>query len=47
MVENMGHSTLVLQQWDRLMQIFEQGDSEDVIIDGKSLDLAAIVAVAR
>ena len=43
----MGHSTLVLKEWDRLMQVAGQGDLEEVVIGGKSLDLAAIVAVAR
>jgi hypothetical protein len=43
----MAHSTLVLKEWDRLLQIIGQGDSEELVVDGKSLDLATIIAVAR
>jgi hypothetical protein len=45
----MAHSTLVLEEWDRLMRIARQEGPQDVVvvIDGKSLDLATIVAVAR
>jgi hypothetical protein len=47
----MAHSRLVLESWDRLMQILgrgqDQGHGEEVVVDGKSLDLASVVAVAR
>lgn len=43
----MAHSILVLTEWDRLMQIVGRGDSEAVVVDGNSLDLATVVAVAR
>jgi hypothetical protein len=43
----MAHSALVLQGWDRLMQIVRGGDLYHVVVDGRSLDLAAVVAVAR
>lgn len=43
----MAHSTLVLKEWDRLMRIARHEDTLLIIIDGKSLDLATIVAVAR
>ncbi len=44
----MAHSTLVLEEWDRLMQFAGQDHSQEVVVvDGKSLDLAKIVAVAR
>lgn len=47
MLETMEHSTLVLKEWDRLMQMVGKSDPEAILIDGKSLDLAAVVAVAR
>lgn len=43
----MAHSNLVLRDWDRLMRIAGRGDSPEIVVDGKSLDLAAVVAVAR
>lgn len=43
----MAHSTLVLESWVRLVEILGKGHSEEVVIDGKSLDLAVVVAVAR
>ena len=45
----MTHSALVLKEWDRLMRIVGRHDDPQdiVIIDGKSLDLAAVVAVAK
>jgi hypothetical protein len=43
----MAHSTLVLEEWDRLMRIVREHDESIVVVDGKSLDLAAVVAVAK
>jgi hypothetical protein len=43
----MAHSTLVLKEWDRLLRIVGRSVPEEIVIDGKSLDLATIVAVAR
>jgi hypothetical protein len=43
----MAHGTLVLESWVRLVQILEAGEGEVVVVNGKSLDLAAVVAVAR
>ena len=45
----MAHTALVLKEWDRLMRIVGRDDhSQDtVVVDGKSLDLATVVAVAK
>ena len=44
----MAHSALVLEEWDRLMKIVrEDGESKGVVVDGRSLDLATVVAVAK
>lgn len=49
----MAHSSLVLAEWDRLMRLVEnengrRGDDDVlVVVDGKSIDLATVVAVAR
>ena len=45
----MAHSALVLDEWDCLMSIVRQWDESKgtVVVDGKSLDLAAVVAVAK
>jgi hypothetical protein len=43
----MAHSTLVLATWDQLVKIVGKGDSYEIVVDGKSLDLATVVAVAR
>lgn len=44
----MAHSALVLEEWDRMMKVLrEDGGSKGVVVDGKSLDLATVVAVAK
>jgi hypothetical protein len=40
------HSTLVLREWDNLISMVGQ-HAKGTTIDGVSLDLATIVAVAR
>ena len=41
-----GHGRLVLKRWDKFLDIIS-GRETDLAIDGESLDLAVIVAVAR
>jgi hypothetical protein len=41
------HSTLVLAEWDKLIQIASHTGGPGIVVNGKSLDLAAVVAVAR
>ena len=43
---SLGHGQLVLSRWHRFLDVIT-GRNEDLVIDGQSLDLAAIVAVAR
>lgn len=44
--EPLGHGRLVLSRWDDFLDIIS-GRDEDLVVDGHSLDLATIVAVAR
>lgn len=45
-VEAVGHGGLVLSRWDKFVGIIS-GRGQDLVVDGVSLDLATIVAVAR
>ena len=44
--ELVGHGRLVLARWENFLDVLT-GRREDLVVDGRSLDLAAIVAVAR
>ena len=44
--ENLGHGRLVLARWDSLLDMLS-GCGDELAVDGDSLNLAAIVAVAR
>jgi len=44
--EPLGHGRLVLSRWDEFLKVIT-GRAEDLVVDGHSLDLATIVAVAR
>ena len=42
----LGHGRLVVSRWDNFIDVLT-GRSADLVVDGRSLDLATIVAVAR
>ena len=44
--ELLGHGSLVLSRWDNFLDVLT-GRRTSLVIDGHSLDVAAIVAVAR
>lgn len=43
----MKHSVLVLEEWDHLVRIADQDAEQEIVVDGRSLSLAGVVAVAR
>jgi len=45
--ERIGHGRLVVSRWDRLLSIISDGEKTHVNVDGVSLDIANVVAVAR
>ena len=43
----MEHSLAVLSEWEKLIRILEDPQTNEAAIDGKSLDLATVVSIAR
>ena len=44
--EILGHGSLVLSRWHRFLDVIT-GEADNLLVDGKSLDLATILAVSR
>ena len=46
--ESLGHGRLVLSRWDRFLDLVSNGYGRNVIVvNGESLDIASVAAVAR
>lgn len=45
--ESLGHGRLVLSRWDILLDLTGNGYERKAVVDGQSLNIASVTAVAR